>query len=225
MQTLSHEEAKAFYDRFGAKQDSQSFYEDPALADLVAHADFERARSVFEFGCGTGRLADRLLSDHLPPDCRYRAVDISSTMVRLAGERLACWGDRAHVERTSGAMSVPAPDASADRFVATYVFDLLSESDIRLLLAEAGRVLKPHGLLCTVGLTRGVSPSGRLASLLWRALFRLSPKLVGGCRPVVVQVLLDGSVWSLRYRTVVQSFGISSEVLVTERAAPGRDPA
>lgn len=92
MRTLWHDEAKAFYDWFGLRQDSQRFYEGPAVADLITHADFHEARSMFEFGCGTGRLTERLLSDYLPSGCRYRAVDISSTMVRLARERLAHLG-------------------------------------------------------------------------------------------------------------------------------------
>ena len=98
MRTLSHVEARAFYDWFGAKQDSQRFYEDQAVADLIIHADFDQARAVYEFGCGTGRLAKRLLSSYLPPDCRYQAVDISATMVRLAQERLARWSERVRVE-------------------------------------------------------------------------------------------------------------------------------
>ena len=217
MQTLSHDEAKAFYDWLGAKQDSQRFYEDPAVADLISHADFEEAGSLFEFGCGTGRLAERLLSGYLPSDCRYRAVDISSTMVRIAQERLARWGERVRVEQTSGSMTVTAPDVTFDRFVASYVLDLLSEQDIRMLLAEAYRVLRPGGLLCTVGLTRGTSPLAKIGGLLWEAVFRLNPKLVGGCRAVVVREFLDDSSWSVRYDNVITRFGISSEVLVAAR--------
>ncbi len=214
MRTLSHDEARAFYDRFGAKQDSQGFYEDPPVADLITHADFDEARSVFEFGCGTGRLAERLLSDHLPSSCRYRAVDISSTMVRLARERLAHWGERVSVEQTAGSMTVTAPDSSFDRFVASYVLDLLSEQDIRGLLAEAHRVLAPGGLLCTAGLTRGTSLSAKIGGSLSQALFRLHPKLVGGCRAVVVRDFLGDSDWSVRYTNVITRFGISSEVLI-----------
>ena len=43
-----------------------------------------------EFGCGTGRLAERLLRDHLPDAATYVAVDSSSTMVSLA--QGACLG-------------------------------------------------------------------------------------------------------------------------------------
>ena len=55
--TLSHEEAQRFYDRFGAKQDWQRFYEDRAISELVAHGALADAQSVVEFGCGTGRIA------------------------------------------------------------------------------------------------------------------------------------------------------------------------
>lgn len=217
MRTLSPDEAKAFYDWFGAKQDSQRFYEDPAVADLISHADFDEARSVLEFGCGTGRLAERLLSHYLPTGCRYRAFDISSTMVLLARKRLAHWGERFAVEQTFGSMTVTAQDSSFDRFIANYVLDLLSEQDIRSLLAEAHRVLEPGGLLCTVGLTHGTSLSAKLAGSLWQALFRLYPKLLGGCRAVAVRDFLDDSNWSLRYANVVTRLGISSEVLVAAR--------
>jgi len=35
--TLSKEQARAYDDRFGAKQDSQGYYEDPATEDMVSH--------------------------------------------------------------------------------------------------------------------------------------------------------------------------------------------
>ena len=57
---LTASEAEAYYNRFGKKQDSQGFYEDPALNDLIAHASFQDAQRVFEFGCGTGKFAARL---------------------------------------------------------------------------------------------------------------------------------------------------------------------
>ena len=214
MRTLSYAEARFFYDWFGARQDSQRVYEDPALADLVAHANFGKARSVFEFGCGTGRFAERLLSDRLPSDCRYQGVDISTTMVRLSIERLAPWRERADVAQTTGVMSVPAADSSFDRFIACYVLDLLSDEDIRQLLAEARRVLAPSGLLCVVGLTQGVSPSAKIVGALWQALFWLQPKLVGGCRAIDVTDYLGDRDWSITQNSIVTRLGISSEVLV-----------
>ena len=214
MRLLSHQEAKAFYDWLGPRQDSQRIYEEAALSDLLAHADFGEARSVFEFGCGTGRFAEQLLSEWLTSDCRYQGVDISPVMVQLAQTRLASWRERAHVVQTSGAMSVPAPGASVDQFIACYVLDLLSDEDIRQLLAEAHRVLVPGGLLCLVGLTHGASLSARIVGGLWRVLSWLQPKLVGGCRAIVAKNCLGDSDWSVRYENVVVRFGMSSEILV-----------
>ncbi|MFQ5347400.1 MAG: class I SAM-dependent methyltransferase, partial [Rhodothalassiaceae bacterium] len=71
MRTLSRAAMRAFYDRLGRGLDSQAFYEDPALEELVRAGAFEHARVVLEFGCGTGRLAAKLLADHLPPGAHY----------------------------------------------------------------------------------------------------------------------------------------------------------
>lgn len=65
------DDARRFYDRFGSRQDTQGFYENPALDDLVKYADFEHARSVLEFGCGTGSFACRLFETVVPADARY----------------------------------------------------------------------------------------------------------------------------------------------------------
>ena len=37
------DDARRYYDRFGWRQDPQGFYENPAIDDLVKHADFEHA--------------------------------------------------------------------------------------------------------------------------------------------------------------------------------------
>jgi trans-aconitate methyltransferase len=74
---LSPAEAKLFYDCLGARQDWQGFFENPAIKEMVAHAAFDSAHWVFEFGCGTGALASRLLQHHLPADARYVGFDIS----------------------------------------------------------------------------------------------------------------------------------------------------
>ena len=86
---LDRGQVRAFYDRFGARQDAQAFYEDAALTELVLHADFEAAGRVYELGCGTGRFARRLLERHLPDGATYLGVDLSATMVELARGRLA----------------------------------------------------------------------------------------------------------------------------------------
>ena len=117
MPILTHQQAKEFYDRFGPRQDGQGFYEDAACVDLIAHAGFGEAHAVFEFGCGTGRFAEELLSDHLPADSRYLGADISSTMVELSRQRLQSWSSRLEVRQSNGSTRLACEDAVYDHFV------------------------------------------------------------------------------------------------------------
>lgn len=218
--TLSGDEVRAFYDRFGARQDRQAFYEDPALDELIGHAAFEGAAAVCEFGCGTGRFAERLLAQHLPDCCSYKGVDISSTMVTLARRRLEPWRDRVQLCLTSGSVALKQAGVTYDRFVATYVLDLLGDDDIRRLLAEAHRILDQDGLLCLVSLTKGATAATVPVSALWTAINALRPAALGGCRPIEMRRYVTAPDWRIRHRKVCVAYGISSEVLV---AAPGQD--
>ena len=211
---LTRSQAQSFYDRFGRKQDTQAFYEDAAQDDLVAHAAFEQSEKVFEFGCGTGRFASRLLREHLPPSASYLGIDISRTMIGIARQRIAPYGRRAKVIQSDGSMRFPLPDRCADRVVSTYVLDLLSEPDIREAISEARRLLIPSGKLCLLSLTAGVTFTSRMVCALWSALFRLHARLVGGCRPIRLDSFLDQLKWSIDYRHVVVQFGVPSEVLI-----------
>lgn len=212
--TLKPAEARTFYDRFGSKQDSQSFYEDPALSDLVAHASFCKAGHVLELGCGTGRFAARLLAEKLPADAVYLGCDVSRTMVDLATERLAGHADRARVVQTGGSLRFPVPDHSLDRVIATYVLDLMSEEDIREFFLEAHRVLDAGGKVCLVSLTNGVTLPSRIVIAVWTWIFRARASLVGGCRPISLEQYIDPGLWTREYRNVVVAFAVPSEVLV-----------
>ena len=211
---LSHSQARKFYDHFGSKQDTQSFYEDAAIDDLLAHSAIDRAEHVFEFGCGTGRFALNLLEKHLSASASYYGIDISQTMIGLAGQRIAPYRDRAQVLLSDGTIHFPIADHSVDRVISTYVLDLLSESDIREAVSEARRVLMSDGKLCLVSLTTGHSLPSRLVSTIWSGLCRLYAPIVGGCRPVQLTTHLDNRCWSIEYHNTISQFGITSEVLV-----------
>lgn len=204
---------KAFYDRFGARQDKQAFYEDRALNDLLAHAALPLAHHIVEFGCGTGRFAQRLLA--AAPDARYTGCDVSTTMVTLAERRLAAFRERAAVRlQPEGSVVLSEGDQSADRLVSTYVLDLLPEAKIRAFLAEARRVLTPGGRLCLAGISPGFTLRSRLLMAGWAALWRVAPGVVGGCRPISVAAFVRGADWTLEHVRRVESWGVTSEVVV-----------
>ncbi len=211
---FSHAEAARFYDLLGAGLDTQAFYETAALHDLVAHLQLASCQSVVEFGIGTGRLAAELLSVHLPPDATYLGLDVSATMVSLATSRLRIFGERASVIRTDGTAHIDAADGTFDRFVCTFVLDLLSDSDIRAVVNEARRVLRPDGLLGLVSLTNGPSLLSRLVTMTWRGLHSISPWLVGGCRPITLPSFFSNKQWRIQYQNIIVKFGVPSEVIV-----------
>lgn len=214
--TISRNEARQFYDRFGTKQDRQGLYEDAALDLLIELGKFSEADSVFEFGCGTGRLAARLLSDHLPASAHYVGVDLSSTMTSLAKDRLAPFGRRCEVHSSNGEFEIARYGGPFDRVVSTYVLDLLSLTDIQKCLAGAHAAMVKGSLFCHAGLTRGTGPISRATSTLWTLIHRIKPILVGGCRPVVLADLIPEHQWRLIHREVVISVAIPSEVVVAE---------
>jgi ubiquinone/menaquinone biosynthesis C-methylase UbiE len=201
----------------GTGLDTQAFYETAALQELMAHLELTSCRSVIEFGTGTGRLAVELLNSHLPPDATYLGLDVSATMVRLAKKRLQPFGERAEVVPTDGMPGIDVADGTFDRFISTYVFDLLSEDDTRAVVNEARRVLKPNGLLGLVSLTDGPTPLSRVVTTAWRGLHRISPWLVGGCRPVTLRSVLSNPEWHIEYGNILVRFGVPSEVVVARR--------
>ncbi len=217
MRTLSHQEARRTYDRVGASQDSQRFYEEIAVARVLLHGDFASAESVFEFGPGTGQFGLRLFEEYLSDTARYHGADLSPEMVRLARARLESHSPRAEVILTEGGPPIDEPTASYDRFVSNYVFDLLSHDDIRAVLREAHRILGPDGLLCLSGLSSGIGLTSRFVASVVGWIQSLRPSMVGGCRPLDLLPFLKESEWQVQHHSKVVAFGIPSEIVVAKR--------
>lgn len=215
--TLSKEAVKRFYNRVGEAQDTQKFYEAPALQELIAHAHFETAHAVFEFGCGTGSFAEELLAHHLPSSARYHGVDISPVMVDLATDKLAAYEDRVTVQLSDGSLTFDLPAASFDRYVTNYVADLLAPEEIARLVQEAHRLLTPGGKLCMVSLAHGTGKLSGVVSHLWSIVHEIAPILTGGCRPVELTPFLPAEQWHVDHVGPVTAYAIPSQVLVASK--------
>lgn len=211
---LSRDELRAVYDRVGAWQDAQSFYEKEPVDALLRHGAFNHASSILEIGCGTGALARQLLADICPQDTRYQAVELSPVMAALARESVAPFSDRATIRVTGGAPPLDVPNGSVDRVVAAYVLDVLPESEILTLVDEAHEALQAGGRICFCGLAPGTTAWSRVVTAGWSGVHAVAPSLVGGCRPVAVAALLDTSRWHTVHHETVTAWGIASEVLV-----------
>ena len=217
MRTLTHRQARWVYDRIGSWQDAQAFYEDRAIRQMTERARFREARSVFEFGCGTGRYAAELLADRLPATATYHGIDISPTMCDLAETRLRAHAARARVERSTGAPLIPALAEPPDRFVSNYVLDLLSDADIHRVLEAAHASLEPGGLLCLTSLSFAPHWTSRLILGCWSLLRSVHPAVVGGCRPLSLLDYVGEPRWQVEHTAVVRQFGVPSQILIAKR--------
>lgn len=216
---LSYNEAKIFYDSFGTKQDKQ-LYEEAAIVDLLEHGEFDTAKNIVEFGCGTGKLAARLLKNVLSSDCHYICIDISQTMVDLCRQNITPFSARAKCCENDGTPKIAVPDQSADRFISTYVLDLLTEKDVMNLQGEAYRILLPGGYLCLASLTHGITFTSRIVEFFWNCLYKLKPSIVGGCRPINLKSYLQSDKWRIIHDSIIVSYGVPSEVLIAIRLEP-----
>ena len=213
---LTYNEVQRFYDSFGRKQDKQ-FYEESAINDLIKRGNFGEAKNIVEFGCGTGKLASRLLKNILSNNCHYLGVDISQTMVTLCQKNIKQYSDRSKCYKNEGEPRIDIPDQSADRFISTYVLDLLAEKDKITLLNEAYRILLPGGYLCLASLTHGVSLISHIVEIIWNSLYKLKPSIVGGCHPINLTEYMQSDKWNIIHNSVIVSYGVPSEVIIAER--------
>jgi SAM-dependent methyltransferase len=221
---LTRGEAREHYDRSGRHHDRRSRFAVIPLVRLCELGEFGAAEAVVEFGCGTGRLAHDLMTNYLPKRATYIGFDVSETMVELTRRRLVPYGARASVVLTDGRPRIPLPQKSCDRFVSTYVLDLLSSQDILRTLDQAWQVLRPDGLLCLAGLTYGTTLLSRWVAATWLAIHSLRPTLVGGCRPISFADYLGPASWKILHSTTVVSLGVPTEVLIARpraHAQPG----
>ncbi|KAK9867054.1 hypothetical protein WJX84_009407 [Apatococcus fuscideae] len=227
-QTISRQQAQRVYDR-AAKgvRDSESSYGGPATKALLKAADLRTCNNVFEYGCGAGQLAERILDQEqsLQTPIQYFGIDISPNMAAEASSRLSRFGGQARVLCTSqheGMFWAPNLEGSMDAFISTYVFDLLSDAEIADALTLAWRMLKPNGKLCLSGLTFGKSPLSWIATGIWESIHWAFPEVVGGCRSQLLVPYL-GPGWDLSTNVTVPGGVLSSQVLVA-RKKPDQAP-
>lgn len=140
-----------FYVAFGRRsQAEEEFLASAAEVTSALEAEFSRLpasapenRSALEIGCGPGRLM-RPMSKFFG---KIHGVDISDEMVRLANEQLKDI-PHARAQVTPDSSLSMFADGSIDFVYSYIVFQHIPNREVVLnYLREAGRVLKPGGIL------------------------------------------------------------------------------
>jgi len=96
-----------------------------------------------------------------------------------------------------------------------YVFDAMPDALIFGIINAAEAALSENGVLCVCSLTYGGTPLASAITDGWVATYRMSPKSMGGCRPLEFARLLESTGrWNVVHSSVVTQMALSSSIVV-----------
>jgi SAM-dependent methyltransferase len=142
----------------GATEDV--FYDNPSGADLFPEVPPQAYESVFDWGCGCGRVARQLIQQRRRPG-KYVGVDLHRGMIHWCQQNLAPRAENfefhhqdvhnlgLNPEGTARVLPFPVPGSSVTLFLAWSVFTHVNEEAATFYLHELSRVLHPNGVAIT----------------------------------------------------------------------------
>ena len=179
--------------------------------------EVEENSRILEVAVGTGLMAGKVLQKN--PNARFWGADLSVGMLRRCRVALDCTPAASYALCRADALRTPFASGSFDLLVNCYMLDLLPEKDISSALQEFVRVLRPSGRLVILSMAE----PGPVLRPLWYGAYRLSPKIVGGCRPVPVTEFLlpeqgqDAGPWKIEHHEFISQMSFRSELLVAKK--------
>jgi len=203
--TISAASARRYYDRLGRWHDWAERYEGRARRRALALLAPQAGERILEVGPGTGRDLASIAA--AVGSGAAVGVDLSAEMLRITRARSAAYLIQADARR------IPLRDCSIDGAYAAYVLDLIPLADLSRVLMELRRVLRADARLVVVSLTDGVTVTSKVVVAAWRTLYRISPIICGGCRPVHLSQLVTRAGFVVSHREVRVQLGVPSEVI------------
>jgi ubiquinone/menaquinone biosynthesis C-methylase UbiE len=186
---LSAKRMKDLYDLLSFAHDFFTRYEESTRKRALVMAEVREGFKVLEVGCGTGKTLIEF-AKKVTPAGEVCGLDISPKMIGKTRKLLLChylWG-KAHLV-LGDATHCPLRDAAFDLVFNSYMLDLIDAPMIPKVLSEFRRLLKATGRLVLVSLTKGSKWYDNMKLYEW--VYKHSPTLLGGCRPVVLEPYLQ----------------------------------
>ncbi len=205
--------AEKIYDRLAPLYDFWSFLtETVPEQQALGVAELKPGESVLEVALGTGRLFLEILQTRGLK--RSVGVDLSTRMLGRALHRVLSLHPDPGLCRAD-ARQLPFPSRTFDVVLCCYMLDLLAEEDIRGVLGEFHRILKPDGRASLLVMAE----QARVFNAIWMWGYRHAPVLVGGCRPVALAPLLEAGGWRLDLHEHLTQSGFRSELFLARPEA------
>ena len=210
--TMDTSKTERIYDRLAPLYDFWSYLTETAPEQQALRVvELKPGESVLEVALGTGKLFVEILQTRNLKRCV--GVDLSTRMLARARRRVLSLGANPALCRAD-ARRLPFVASSFDAVLCCYMLDLLAEEDIRGVLGEFQRILKPGGRLAALVMAE----QARLFNAIWKWGYRHAPALVGGCRPVNLVPLFEGQGWRLELHERLTQCGFRSELFLARPA-------
>ena len=198
----SRGQTRIFYDRISGVYDLLAERSEAPIRrkglELLATEPGER---VLEVGFGTGRCLASL-ARAVGPEGRVYGIDLSAGMLRRAKSNLEREGLAGRAVLQCGdAASVPYADATMDAVFLSFTLELFDTPEIRGVLLECRRILKPEGRIVVVGMSMADGEGPLLRIFQWT--HRHFPGVMG-CRPIYVRRAIEAAGFVVQQATVTR---------------------
>ena len=162
---------------------------------------------ILEVAVGTGLAFYEIAKNN--PNGTNTGIDLSAGMLSKAKKRLSSLPHTNYCLKIGTAFHLNSDNESIDTLINNYMFDLIPFADIERILTEFRRVLRPGGKLILVNMTEAEQAGGNI----YKFIYKLSPRLMGGCRPVALSGLLEKTGFRIDIREYYQQMLFPSEVI------------
>ena len=184
------------------------FTESQARDRAIELADIKDGQDVLEVAVGTGMAFHEIVKKN--PTGRNVGIDLSEGMLTKARKRLQKLRVANYELKTGSALRLEEQDASFDLLMNNYMFDLMAFEEMDTVLQEFKRVLRTGGKLVLVNMTVGE----KFGTDIYTWIYRISPKLMGGCRGVQLSEKLKVHGFNVKLREYYQQLLFPSEVIL-----------
>mgnify|MGYP000004362935 CR=1 FL=1 len=206
---ISQNQVGHLYDRIAPVYDIWAgLTESKARNRALELVDVKDGEDVLEVAVGTGVAFYEIAVRN--PNGTNTGIDLSNGMLSKAKKRLQSLPHRNYHLNIGTAFELEMADDSVDTLVNQYMFDLLPFEVFEKILREFKRVLRPSGKMVLVNMTEAEQFMGRI----YDRIYRISPRLMGGCRAVKLSGLIEKQGFKIDKREYHQQMLFPSEVIL-----------
>ncbi len=174
-------------------------------------AEIKNGLDILEVAVGTGLAFYEIVKRN--PDGTNIGIDISAGMLKKARKRLGQLSGANYELKKASAFHLQGEDEQFDVLINNYMFDLIPFDQMDAVLAEFKRVLKKGGKLVLVNMTVGE----KFGSGIYDFMYRISPRLMGGCRGIRLSEKLEAHGLHVKLREYHQQCLFPSEVILAQK--------